>query len=202
MGDFLFSAKNAFLTFAQCPIDKAKALVLLSEKRPIQEYVIAEEFHQDGGRHLHCFLQFASKLTTRNPRYFDLVSNDQTYHPNITKPRSVKNVVAYIEKDGEFLVSNGIEELLTKKSWGQIRAEATSVVEYLHRIEKHYPRDYALNYERLKLYAEATWKDPKEPFEPIFTNFLNVPDICEDWRSQYVPIGPIQERRVRKYIFY
>jgi len=201
MVDFRFSAKNAFLTYAQCPIDKAQALLLLSEKRSIEEYVVAEELHQDGGRHLHCFLQFTSKLDTRDSRYFDLLHDGHTYHPNITKPRSVKNVITYIQKDGDFLVSHGLQELIEKKSWGQLRAEATTVGEYLNRVERYYPRDFALNYERLKVYAEATWKDEKKPFQPVFTDFNNVPDLCKDWRDQYVPIGPIQERRVSVNFF-
>jgi hypothetical protein len=184
--EFRLQAKNVFLTFAQCPISKERALVLLSEKKTIEEYVIAEELHEDGNKHLHCFLKFATKLHTRDARFFDLTDDEVVYHPNITKPRSVKNVIQYIEKDNNYLSSDGIKRLLNKKSWGEIKANATSTVEYLNGIAEHYPRDYALNYERLKVFSDIHFKEDIPIYKAPFTGTFIVPDVLNEWANTYI----------------
>lgn len=185
---FVFQNKNAFLTFAQCPIEKADALQHFQDKFPtLVEYIVAEESHADGGRHLHCFLQFQPRFNSREVTVFDMVRDGVTYHPNIARPRSVAAVIKYVQKDGDFIASLGIDVLLKKKSWGQIRAEATSTVEYLASVGEHYPRDFALNYERLRVFAEIIFPDPLPVYEsPYPRDSFNVPPELNDWVDENV----------------
>lgn len=50
-------AKGWFLTFPKCDVSPQAALEYLKEKHPIEEYVIAQEDHQDGTKHLHAFIK-------------------------------------------------------------------------------------------------------------------------------------------------
>lgn len=38
----------------------------------IEDYVIAEELHQNGNPHLHCYLKLKHAVDTRDPRHFDI----------------------------------------------------------------------------------------------------------------------------------
>lgn len=37
-------------------------------KRLIKVYIIAREKHEDGGKHIHAYLELDSKINTTNPR--------------------------------------------------------------------------------------------------------------------------------------
>lgn len=51
-------------------------------KRKIINYIIAQESHEDGGKHLHVFLELDAKMNSTNPRIFDLAAGNQSFHPN------------------------------------------------------------------------------------------------------------------------
>ena len=93
---FRIQTSTLFLTYAQCPLSKEALLEALSEKLLIKEYAIAQELHANGDPHLHAFIKLTNKLNTRDVRFADIGD----YHPNITRPRSIKNVIDYIMKDG------------------------------------------------------------------------------------------------------
>lgn len=95
-------AKNFFLTYPQAEAieskeylrDKLKDLV-----PPPSKVLVAKELHEDGGTHYHVLLHFPSKLNTTNMRFFDVAGR----HPNIIKPRSTKDTITYICKDGDYI---------------------------------------------------------------------------------------------------
>lgn len=105
-------AKGWFLTYPQCPIKKEEALVLFqtSGLPEIQEYVIAEESHEDGTPHLHCFLKFVRKI--RFSKKFDLL----TYHGNYQIAKSWRAVEKYCKKGGNFISNINIENAKKKQS--------------------------------------------------------------------------------------
>jgi len=139
------------LTYAQCDLPREALLDLLTELITVEidEYCIAKEAHADGSPHLHAYLKFASNFRSRDCRCFDVAG----FHPNIERPRSIKAVIKYVQKDGDFLVSPGIEDLLNKKSYGSILATATTAEEFFEAIAKNFPRDYVLQYDRIKSFA-------------------------------------------------
>lgn len=56
-------AKGWFLTYPKCDVPPQAALEYLKEKHRIAEYVIAQEDHQDGTKHLHAFIKVEKKIT-------------------------------------------------------------------------------------------------------------------------------------------
>ena len=49
---FRLAARHFFLTYPQCPIPQDTALDQLKEKGTIENYIVAQEDHQDGHKHI------------------------------------------------------------------------------------------------------------------------------------------------------
>jgi len=189
---FNFHAQTIFLTYAQCTLTKEELLTALHEKFEIKDYCIALELHSDGHPHLHAFLKLETKIHKRQADFADI----NGYHPNITAPRSIKAVIKYVQKDGNCLTSDGIEELLNKKSYGQLIAESTTTNEFLASVEQHFPRDVVLNYEKIKVYAEAKFKEPVPVYSSPFRthDFQNTLDAMDNWASETLPHPRLNEQ--------
>lgn len=102
--DFLFHAKYALITYAQCdgldPWDINNHFSSLGA-----ECIIGRELHADGGTHLHCFASFGKKRKFRRSDVFDV----RGYHPNITPSRGTPgDGYDYAIKDGA-VVAGGLE---------------------------------------------------------------------------------------------
>jgi len=99
--NFQFDGVHAFLTFPQCDVDKDVAMAnLLADKRFVVHYAaIAEELHQDGEKHLHCFIRFDKRLHLRGSRCFDTIAGEQ-YHANVQSARSPNRCLDYVKKHG------------------------------------------------------------------------------------------------------
>lgn len=102
--------KGWFLTFPQCPVPKEAALKEFDSRFRIKEYIIAEEKHQDGSPHLHCYLKLRDRTRFRKD-LFDL----EGYHGNYQIARSFKCVVKYVTKEHNYLTNIDIESALAKK---------------------------------------------------------------------------------------
>lgn len=102
---FRLNTQRVALTYPQCNIGKDKVMeALLSLSQTPDKVIVAEEHHQDGSIHYHCYLQRDSKFSTRNERYFDIVG----HHPNIKKE--------YINGEGKrYSVDEGWIEYLLKE---------------------------------------------------------------------------------------
>ena len=61
--------------------------------------VIGQEHHQDGNTHLHVYLKLASRLFTRDCRYFDITWKNDVYHPNIRTAKSAYGSIKYCTKE-------------------------------------------------------------------------------------------------------
>lgn len=113
---FRFSARSVFLTYPQCPIPLADAMVLLKTKLGEDDdthYVIGQETHVDGNLHLHVFCERKQKIATVRQDYFDLQWSAtggaeapvvQVYHPNVQVPRDRAAVLEYVTKYGNTVV--------------------------------------------------------------------------------------------------
>lgn len=107
-------AKGWFLTYPKCPIKKEDALTLFSTSGlpEIAEYVIAEEEHEDGTPHLHCFLKFVRRI--RFSKKFDLLE----YHGNYQIAKSWRAVEKYCKKGGNYISNINIENARKKQAKG------------------------------------------------------------------------------------
>lgn len=112
---FRLNSQKLFLTYAQCPLEPTEALEQLKiclSTVTIQEYVIAQEEHKDGHKHLHCFLDLSKKINIKSPTKLDLVLDGVTYHGKYEGVRTEEAVLKYVTKEGNFISSKPLEELL------------------------------------------------------------------------------------------
>lgn len=94
-------AKHLFLTYPQCLILKEDVLELIKPKlrSEIKRYVIAEEAHEDGTPHLHCYFELETQLRIRSADHLDIAG----YHGNYQAARKPQDVIKYIIKDGAYI---------------------------------------------------------------------------------------------------
>lgn len=203
MSSFRFNSQQAFLTYSQAA-DLTKEIILNHFKsfsissHHVVRIVVAMESHEDGGQHFHVYLKFSGKPNSRDPRLFDILD----YHPNIqSRIRSVKNVLDYIKKDGDFI---GFElrgdewvewdcTTTTKRTWGDMFDESKTAEEFLSNVLESFPRDYALGYDRLESMARKHFRRPTPPYEPPFgkDSFNSVPEL-EDWYEKNITDSPLR----------
>ncbi len=122
--EFRINARQFFLTYPQCGLEKVEVLRQLREKFAayIEAYVVAVENHADGEPHIHVYLKFDRKINAKGATRFDLEdAGGGTFHGNYQSARSAKSVIAYIRKDGDF-IADGVEAV--KKTWDEALAIA------------------------------------------------------------------------------
>lgn len=175
---FSYDGSHVFLTYPQCPLEREQlrdwALsVLLPTK-----YYIARELHDDGGYHLHCYFAFGRRRRFVGADCFDV----DGYHPNVQKPRSAKNVVAYCSKEDATPLANFAPgEMHGEGGWGELLERCGSKDEFLEGVRLRFPRDYVLSLERLLAFCE--WKFGREHTSytgRIRTDFVEPPTLT-DW---------------------
>lgn len=117
-------AKGWFLTYPQCSLEKETALRELETHGSIVEYVIAQEDHKDGAKHLHAFVKYERKVTL-NPTKFDIGD----YHGNYQVAKCWKAVERYCKKGGNFISSINVDNARMKKAKRNAELAAMDVVE-------------------------------------------------------------------------
>jgi len=176
---FRYNARKVFLTYPRCDLPMQDMLESLTIIKPYAQYCISQEAHQDGGRHLHVLLSYSSPINTTNERYFDV----QGHHPNITKPRDVRDVLKYIKKDGTFL-----EDWPIKRGYNDILEQASDKASFMALIKENQPKDFVLNQERIEYYADKYYQRPASPYQQIFEPkpWVLPPEINQ-WVSEEFP---------------
>lgn len=165
--DFRFNATRAFLTYPQCgELSKERLLEFLRDERGAAWYCIGLEQHQDGRNHLHAYVEFGSRLHTRDARHFDVDGQ----HPNIQPVRSANRVIRYVQKGGDY-IGNIEPKGSNAVSYGAILQQATGVDDFLQLVVEHHPRDAILNHERLLSFARHRWGEPRTEYIPTYTTF-------------------------------
>ena len=101
MTNFRFQGTRAFLTYPQASCTKRQLFEFLIElgncpnSIPITKVLVAQESHENGGTHFHCYVEFQRKPNIRQANYFDFQGN----HPNIQTVRSKNDVIRYCTKE-------------------------------------------------------------------------------------------------------
>lgn len=181
---FRLQAKNVFLTYPHCPLSKEDLLALLLAKGglpTVQYHTIAIEAHQDGTPHLHAILSFSSKLTTRDARFFDVVSDDVTYHPNVQTVRSVRNSIEYVKKDGNYISTHPSDVgSSSQQRWATI-LDAETRDAFLQRARELDPKEYVLRHDAIVSFAEKHYAPIAEPYVPNPDYNFILPDTITQW---------------------
>lgn len=172
---FRFESTSAFLTYARCTLTKEQVLEKLQDKAiTIKHYRIARELHADGTPHIHVVLKLTTQLRTRSQDFFDI----DGFHPNIQKPRSLKNVCDYVSKDGD--VINTFPD--SKPGWGDIIPTCGTREEFLRHMRDNFPRDYIINLDRILAFADYQYKPVIPPYVTQHV-FNEVPNPLLEWVS-------------------
>ncbi|QDJ95251.1 replication-associated protein [Capybara virus 22_cap1_591] len=114
---FRVNSATLFLTYPQCPIPKEDAISILQTIFPqIKDYIVAEERHQNGDKHLHVYLKLEEKGNWKTTTFADLTYENITYHGNYQGCRSTKNVIKYCTKDENYISNLDVNEIICKRA--------------------------------------------------------------------------------------
>lgn len=162
MPGFRFSNKRVLLTYSTVSesITKEAIFYTIDERYPVEEYCVGEERHQDGQRHIHAVFSFKKKVDSKDVTLFDVNDGNETFHPNIAP---IKKGKAHFERATEYTKKEDPEPLcniMQAMTWGDLIEGSTSKEEFLELVRVNYPRDFALNLQRLEYMAEKRWVTP------------------------------------------
>jgi len=175
--DFRFSAKRAFLTYAQCgDLTVESVRDFLRDDLGATGYCVALEQHQDGNNHIHAYAEWLERLETRDARRFDVGGR----HPNIQPVRSRAAVLKYVQKGGDF-IGNCEACGDTAGKYGDIIRDATGRSDFLELVVKHHPRDACLYLSGLQQFSQWRWPDERVEYVSPHSTFLE-PAGVSDWR--------------------
>jgi len=106
-------AKTWFVTLPQCgDLTKEDYLLEIQQRYDVVEYVVAEERHETGERHLHAYFKLAKRISF-GPNIFDY---ELLYRGNYQVPRGVKQVIQYITKDKNFISNFDVQAYMLRGS--------------------------------------------------------------------------------------
>ena len=104
---FRIAAKNIFLTYSQVNPEITAEHILEQFKQQFYEfnYVIAKEFHEDGGTHFHVILISQTKFDIKRADKLDIQYKDQSFHGNYASVKQLKQAISYVCKDKNFITN-------------------------------------------------------------------------------------------------
>lgn len=154
------------ITYAQCgDLDPWKVVDLFAELAA--ECIIGREHHEDGGVHLHCFVDFGRVFRSRDTRVFDLEGR----HPNVQHVgRTPWVAYDYCIKDGD-VVAGGAERPKERgnrvskadETWSLIMA-ATTRDEFFRLCKQLAPAKLATSFNSISSFADWTYQMVPEPY--------------------------------------
>lgn len=159
MSSFRFNAQKVFLTYSQTKKNMHPQWVLtqIKLKAEVEEYLISQERHEDGGYHIHAYFKFTKKLDTKNSRFFDVQYYRKGYHPNVQKPKSRYKLFRYIKKDKEYITN--LDE--TRPPWKVLLEDASTHSEFLTELMWSLGRiDNYAGYRTLRDLADIKFNSP------------------------------------------
>ena len=104
------NALGWFLTYPRCDLAPEVVLEYLREGHTLIEYVVAQEAHEDGGKHIHAFVKLDKRVNFKKG-LFDLPD----HHGNYQVAKSWAAVKQYVTKDGKFITNLDLESAAAKK---------------------------------------------------------------------------------------
>lgn len=116
---YRINSKQLFLTYPQCSLPKQEAYdyleTLLAEFK-IDKILVAEELHQNGDPHLHCYVRLDKPVNKTSAQWADLKKDNQTWHGNYQGCRSAANVLKYCTKKDNYVANFDLEEVLKARN--------------------------------------------------------------------------------------
>uniref|UniRef100_A0A8A4XCH1 Replication-associated protein n=1 Tax=Syrmaticus reevesii Genomoviridae sp. TaxID=2814996 RepID=A0A8A4XCH1_9VIRU len=183
---FKFQSRYVLLTYAQSmeldPFDVVNHLSSLGA-----ECIIGREPHADGGTHLHAFVDFGRRYSTRRTDAFDVGG----HHPNISPSRGrAEGGYDYATKEGD-IVAGGLERPCRSRVsrndhlWDEIinQPDEQSFWECVQRLD---PKAAATQFTQLRAYASWAYAVQPERYERNSDHSFDtgmVPEL-DRWRRE------------------
>ncbi len=169
---FRFQGRFLFLTYSQCDVHPDTIISAIRTKCKPVFILVGVERHVDGGHHRHVFIDFGQRFSFTSERRFDI----DGYHPNIVKPNSPKDCLAYCSKDGDTHTFGEAPTFSTKDQrvsrsdcYRRLLDDSTSAAEFLQGVRDTDPYTFCTRYEALRSMAASVFqrRTPYEsPYEP------------------------------------
>lgn len=204
---FILNARYALLTYSQCgDLDPFAIVNMLSDMGA--ECIIGRERHENGGTHLHCFVDFGRKFRSRKTDIFDV--GDQ--HPNISKSLGTpEKGYDYACKDGDIVAggltrpepsSSGAGNGKAHIAWSQITS-AENREEFWRLVFELDPKAAVTSFSQLQKYCDWKYKyTPAEYESPSGLEFIGAEiDGRNTWLAQS-GINSSRNGRVKSLILY
>lgn len=187
---FYYNARYGLFTYSQCGnLDGFLVMELFSSLGA--ECIVGREHHENGGIHLHVFVDFGRRFRSRRSDVFDVGG----FHPNIVASQGTPDKgYEYAIKDGD-VICGGLAkpDCVTRRSgdsktdtkWAEITS-ATSRDEFWALCHELDPKSAACNFNSLSKYAD--WKFAEVP--PVYVSpydaasFTCGVDGRNDWLQQ------------------
>jgi len=96
---FRIQARSVFLTYPQCPVPKEELLEHFKRTFNCSEITVGAELHEDGNPHLHAYLRFQKKFSSKDSKVFDY----EQYHANVQAAKNPLKVKNYVKKGKDFV---------------------------------------------------------------------------------------------------
>jgi len=180
-------AKTFFLTYPQTPFnfdDNYHGFIEFLNNLGSTSYTcVAIEKHSDGGEHVHCLVDYHSKIRASTSA-FDWNSR----HPNIKcvgKSKSDYNrVLNYVKKDKNWK-EEGSPKFSAKESvWSSI-ANAQTAEEALSLIKQQQPRDFILNRRNIDYSLSKIFASPESsPYRGRDQSEFLFHSELDEWKSE------------------
>lgn len=180
-GAFRLQSQRLFLTYPRFEGDFTKEDILdhlrelLNDHQPpyvIQKYIVADEQHEDGGRHVHVFLELNQRCSISSPNFLDVFGN----HGNYQTCRSPKAVAEYCTKEGDFIS----DFFKTKKGWGDVLG-AENKEEFYRLAAEVDPRGFVYNQRQIDYFADKRF-GVRSQFSPAYQlNTFRVDQQINEW---------------------
>lgn len=164
-GTFRMSTKTFFLTYPCCPLTPQIALesiqsIFSARGATLKEWIVAQESHQSGDKHLHLYLRLEAPLEIKDPLFFDLPHPhlNEVYHGNYRSCRSPKSVQKYVTKEGNYISNMDLTEE-AKEIWKPARklAKAGAIQEAVDLLETKVYTSLCMNKSKTCCSTCITW---------------------------------------------
>lgn len=187
-----FDGSDVFLTYPQSPLlTRERIRDFFLALGGVKRFLIARELHDDGNQHFHAYIRWEGRRRFESSDCFDVDGR----HPNIQRPRSAKDVVAYCSKDDDNLLANFKPEELADESqsgWRDILSNATGRDDFLARVRARYPQHYVLSLERLVAFCNGHYERNKTAYDGRGRSEFVEPSCLTTWVSESLQVRALR----------
>lgn len=187
-----------FLTYAQTGYDKERVASFLRTKGTIKRMIVANETHQDGGKHVHALVEFDRRKDVR-PNFFDIGSE----HPNIgIWTNQSQKFDAWFVNHWDYCCKEDLSPIMigTRPSVERKRkrddvfkqarevAVTRSVEEAMLFLLEACPYEAVTKYQNISNALHVIRGKASQHSRPArqLSEFTNVPDIPADWKNLFL----------------